>query len=371
MLKLNRLDRFVELGWLALVVTASGGCGPRVEPGNVGATKGDAGPAMRGHLGDDGDGGALDTGVDLTPGADASPVTDATVPVDAIANDVPPGTDASRADSGKPDTGAIDVQLDLRPDIRPDLRPDLAPDLPPRECTAPAKRCVGLVPQTCDGAGVWQSDPACPFLCAAGACTGVCVPGSNQCVGGDLQICDGGGAWQSTGTSTRELLVNPAFDLAPLEVGWTNPGIPIVYPAPAPGGGVTGHPDVAAQSLPNLTWFGGLASSDDRLSQSITIPAGSTKMTFSFYYAVVTGKLGAAEADTFDAQLLAGTQIISLAHISNANATDTFTPVAVALPAALAGQAVTLQLRGVTNANANRTTSFYIDTLSLQAVACP
>jgi hypothetical protein len=32
---------------------------------------------------------------------------------------------------------------------------------------------------------------------------------------------------------------------------------------------------------------------------------------------------------------------------------------------------VTLQLRGVTNANVNRTTSFYIDTLSFSVVACP
>ena len=295
-------------------------------------------------------------------------MTDATVPVDAV---TPPADVGRRStptapDSGKPDTGAPDTGP---PDTGP---PDVRPDVPPRQCTAPAKRCVGLVPQTCDAGGAWQSGPACPFLCAAGACAGVCVPGSNQCVGGDLQICDAGGAWRSTGTSTRELLVNPAFDLASeRETGWTNPGMPIVYAAPAPGGGVTGHPDVAAQSLPNLAWFGGLDNADDRLSQSIAIPAGATQLTFSFFYAVVTGKTGTAEADTFDVSLLAGTQVISLAHLSNLNATDTWTPVSVPLPATLAGQTVTLQLRGVTNANVNRTTSFYIDTLSFSAVACP
>jgi hypothetical protein len=356
-LKLNRLDRFVELSWLAVVVAAGGGCGSRVEPADVGATKGDAGPALRGHVGDgDGGGGAPDAETDLPPTIDASPVTDATVPVDAITTpDVAPVIDANRADSGKPDAGP----------------PDVTPDVPPRQCTAPAKRCVGLVPQTCDTAGAWQSAQACPFLCVAGACAGVCAPGSNQCVGGDLQTCDAGGAWQSTGTSTRELLVNPAFDLDLNETGWTNPGIPIVYAAPTPGGGVTNHPDVAAQSLPNLAWFGGLDNSDDRLSQSIAIPAGATNLTFRLFYAVVTGKTNVTEIDTFDASLLAGAQVISLAHISNLNATDTWTPVSVTLPAALAGQTVTLQLRGVTNANANRLTSFYIDTMSLSAVACP
>jgi hypothetical protein len=365
------LDRFVELSWLALVVAAGGGCGPRVEPARNGAAKGDAGPALRGHLGEDG-GDELDAGVDLLPAIDTSPVTDATLPVDALPVDalpppvdVAPATDANRADSGKPDTGAPDTGA---PDSGP---PDVPPDVPPRQCTAPAKRCVGLVPQTCDASGAWQSAPACPFLCTAGACEGVCMPGSNQCVGGDLQICDAGGAWRSTGTSTRQLLVNPAFDVDLNETGWTNPGFQVVYAAPSPGGGVTGHPDVAAQSLPNLGWFGGLDSADDRLSQSIDIPAGSSKLTFTFFYAVVTGKTGITEADTFDASLLAGTQVISLAHLSNLNATDTWTPVSVPLPATLAGQTVTLQLRGVTNTNVTRTTSFYIDTLSFSVVTCP
>ncbi len=344
---------------MALLVAASGACGPSVESSGVGAVKGDAGPTLRGQVGDDG--GAPDAVADVPPAIDASAIDasaiDAIVPKDAIS----PPSDTGRIDSGKPDVGAPDTGP-------PDTGP---PDVPPRQCTAPAKRCVGLIPQVCDADGAWQSGPVCPFMCTAGACSGVCVPGSKQCVGSDLQICDGGGAWQSTGTSAQELLVNPAFDLDSNGAGWTNPGVPIVYAAAAPGGGATNHPDVAAQSLPNLAWFGGLASSDDRLSQSIDIPASAAKLTFSFYYAIVTGKTGATEADTFDATLLAGTQVISLAHLSNVNATDTWTPVSVPVPTTLAGQTVTLQLRGVTNANANRFTSFYIDTMSLQEVACP
>ena len=331
-LKQNRLDRFVELSWLALVVAAAnGGCGARIEPGDAGATRDDAGPVLRGHVGGGvgGDGGnsAPDAGADSKVSIDGSPVIDATVPIDTRANDVP----LAPVDSGPPDLGHPDLG-------RPDLGP---PDLGPPDLGSP--------------------DVPPP----------VCVPGSNRCVAGNVQICDATGAWQTTGTATQELLVNPAFDLAPLETGWTNPGSPIVYQALAPGAGVTNHPDVAAQSLPNLAWFGGLDSADDRLSQSIAIPAGASQLTFSLFYAVVTGKTGVTELDTFDATLLAGTQVISVAHLSNLNATDTWTPVSVPLPAALAGQTVTLQLRGVTNTNVNRFTSFYLDTMSLQAVACP
>lgn len=172
-------------------------------------------------------------------------------------------------------------------------------------------------------------------------------------------------------TNVQELLVNPAFDLAPLETGWTNPGIPIVYQALAPGGGETDHPDVAAQSQPNLAWFGGTDSADDRLTQSIAIPAGATQLAFHLNYVVITAKTGTTEVDTFDATLLAGTQVVSLAHLSNLDATGTWTLVSVPVPAALAGQTVTLQLHGVTNSNATRTTAFYIDTLSLQATPAP
>jgi hypothetical protein len=171
---------------------------------------------------------------------------------------------------------------------------------------------------------------------------------------------------------TRQLLINPAFDFDtgsqnPGETGWTNAGMPIVYLANGTG---SNHPDVTAQSPPNLAWFGGLNNENDQLSQSVSIPTGATSLSFSFFYAVVTQESnGAAQADVFDVTLLAGTQVISLAHLSEDNATNTWTPVTVPVPSALAGQAVTVMLHGVTNNN-NRFTSFYIDTMAFQAVVC-
>ncbi len=171
---------------------------------------------------------------------------------------------------------------------------------------------------------------------------------------------------------THQLLINPAFDLDtgslnPGETGWTNPGVAIVYLAN--GVRASGRPDVAAQSSPNLAWFGGLNNEDDQLSQSVSIPAGATSLSFSFFYAVVTAENNAIpEADVFDASLLAGTQVISLAHLSENNATNTWTPVTVPIPATLAGQTVTVRLHGVNDAA--RITSFYIDTLAFQAIVC-
>lgn len=65
------------------------------------------------------------------------------------------------------------------------------------ECTSGATRCEGLVPQTCDAAGTWQSGAPCAYVCSDGACTGACVPSAKQCDGILPESCDEAGAWQS------------------------------------------------------------------------------------------------------------------------------------------------------------------------------
>jgi hypothetical protein len=174
------------------------------------------------------------------------------------------------------------------------------------------------------------------------------------------------GAWQSVGTASRELLANPGFDGA--DLSWDNPGIHIVYLADGSGGNNT--PDVIAQSPPNLAWFGGLNRENDLLSQSVTIPANAASVMLSFYYWIITDESSAAENDVFDVSLvdLAGTET-PLAHLGDNNAGDAWVLFKAAVPPSLAGQTVTLQLHGQTNAT--QVTSFYIDTVSLLAVACP
>jgi hypothetical protein len=67
---------------------------------------------------------------------------------------------------------------------------------PPPECSAP--RCVdGTTSQSCLPDGNWGPTTNCPYVCEAGACSGVCVPGSTSCGTSDtqLQACSSSGTW--------------------------------------------------------------------------------------------------------------------------------------------------------------------------------
>jgi hypothetical protein len=179
-----------------------------------------------------------------------------------------------------------------------------------------------------------------------------------------------GGATPDTGVcvgTTRQLLTNGSFEQG--ETGWlvsVAGGFPIVYVATGAGGTA---PDVIAQSPPNVTWIGGYARADDSISQNITFPASATSMTLTFFYAIVTRELGPIENDAMDVQIMAGAQTLSLAHFGNQNAVSAWTRFSAALPSSLAGQTVTLRFHGTTNPTA--TTSFYVDTVSVQVVTCP
>ncbi len=71
-------------------------------------------------------------------------------------------------------------------------------------CVPGATQCNGDAPQTCDATGTWQSGAACPKVCSAGACAGKCIPGSMQCSDRTPQTCDATGRWVS-GTTCAHL----------------------------------------------------------------------------------------------------------------------------------------------------------------------
>jgi hypothetical protein len=63
-----------------------------------------------------------------------------------------------------------------------------------------ASRCSGRQFQACNASKIWQTTATCAFVCADGACTGVCLPGDQQCMGGRIsQICNDAGAWTAGG----------------------------------------------------------------------------------------------------------------------------------------------------------------------------
>ena len=64
-----------------------------------------------------------------------------------------------------------------------------------QDCVMGTKACSGNIPQICGPGNKWISNPACPFVCAAGNCVGKCAPGTNQCKLGKTQTCDNTGQW--------------------------------------------------------------------------------------------------------------------------------------------------------------------------------
>ena len=376
-------------------MVVGGACdGTRVVPGGSDALEGEGGPNVRGKLDNDGgvidpvpvaDGsietGSFDVGTDLTSRQCTSPdkrcdgkipqscspdgfwQSGATCPylcvAGACAGNCSPG-DVGCA-GGAPETcdatGAWKIGA---------VCPAACNDgVCVGRCVPNSHQCSGTARQVCDATGQWQDDRACPFVCIGTDCAGACVPGKTQCLAGDLETCSAAGSWQSTGTATRELLVNPGFDAG--EAGWTNPGIRIVYFAN--GSNANNTPEIAAQSAPNLAWLGGLNREDDILTQSFLVPANAASVMLSFYYAIWSEESGGDESDVMDVQVLAGNQTILQIHFSDNDAVSSWNHVTAPLPANVAGQTLTLQFHAVTDGSL--ITSFYVDTVSLQAVACP
>jgi len=165
---------------------------------------------------------------------------------------------------------------------------------------------------------------------------------------------------------TSQLLVNPGFDSG--TTGWTTSvagGFALIFVATGSGGN---SPDVAAQSPPNVAWFGGYNNADDIAAQSVAIPAGATAINLSFFYAVVSRDTSNTEVDVMDVTVTAGAQTTAVAHFNNLTSAANLTRFTATLPVSLAGQTVRIQFRDQTNATG--ITSFYIDTVALQATTC-
>ena len=231
-------------------------------------------------------------------------------------------------------------------------------------CTPGDHQCANNVLQTCTTAGAWQDTTTCPYVCAQQQCTGQCMPTTQQCVNGQLQVCTSAGMWQTTGTSTVQLLDNPSFDDG--DTVWTSQSsalTPIINLD-------DGTFDVAAQSPGYFAWLGGYNNADDVLSQTLTVPAAASSLTLSFYYQIITSEsTSGSEFDTMDVTLVAPGQTYQLGHFSDNSAVGSWTRFSTVVPATLAGQTVTLRFEAVTDISF--VTSFYVDTVSMQAVACP
>ncbi|MFF8908360.1 hydrolase [Streptomyces olivaceoviridis] len=162
----------------------------------------------------------------------------------------------------------------------------------------------------------------------------------------------GGGGGGGTCTATQ-LLANPGFESG--ATSWT-----------ASSGVITNDTGEAARTGSYKAWLNGYGSAHtDTLAQSVTIPAGCTSATLSFYLHVDTAETTTSTAyDTLKAQVLSssGTVLSTLATYSNLNAASGYTQRGFDL-ASYAGQTVTIKFTGTEGSTLQ--TSFVLDDTAL------
>ncbi|UFR06445.1 hydrolase [Streptomyces sp. Go40/10] len=163
-----------------------------------------------------------------------------------------------------------------------------------------------------------------------------------------------GGTGGGGGTCTAgQLLANPGFESG--STSWTTSS-----------GVITNDTGEAARTGSYKAWLNGYGSAHtDTLAQSVTIPAGCTSATLSFYLHVDTAETTTSTAyDTLKAQVLdsSGTVLSTLATYSNLNAASGYTQRSFNL-AGYAGQTVTIKFTGTEGSTLQ--TSFVVDDTAL------
>ena len=76
--------------------------------------------------------------------------------------------------------------------------PEPTPDMNTSMCSAGATRCasMGAAVEVCTIDGTWVMKETCSAICTAGACAGMCTPGTNHCGTNQTpETCDSNGEW--------------------------------------------------------------------------------------------------------------------------------------------------------------------------------
>ena len=170
---------------------------------------------------------------------------------------------------------------------------------------------------------------------------------------------------------TRQLLMNPVFDLNPSGMGWVQQNIDNAYPI------ITGDDGIPEQSPPFKAWMGGFTGDDlgvstvsDMLYQDVTVPAGTTQLSLTGYYEVRTAESGSTVYDSAQLAITQtnGTPIETVQNFTNAAPTTAWTAFSYNVAASLSGQ--TVRVRFTTSNDFSNATSFYFDTFAVTATYC-
>lgn len=175
----------------------------------------------------------------------------------------------------------------------------------------------------------------------------------------------GGGGGTGCTPQTQNLLVNGAFDMNPMGMGWSEEPISAMYP-------LITDSTTLVQSAPNVAWLGGIAQANaiDDIYQDIDVPAGATDVTLTGYYQIKTAETGTAANDEVVVGLLDadGNVLETMMDMTNTDATTDWAEINIPLMDAYAGE--TIELVIASQSNATKATSFYFDSLALSATIC-
>jgi hypothetical protein len=170
-----------------------------------------------------------------------------------------------------------------------------------------------------------------------------------------------------------ELILNPAFDLTPVGSGWTQAPIDAQYPD------ITAGPDSFEQSPPYTVWLGGIPSEGtplvDQVYQDIAVPAGTTKLVLTGYYAAGSTEETSGVVDTGSVDLIQtnGTPIENALSLNNLSSGSAYTAFSHTFTSNVAGQTVRLRMTSTNNGDGTGEdySNFFFDTLALTATYCP
>ncbi|MGE0545949.1 MAG: hypothetical protein AB7O24_07590 [Kofleriaceae bacterium] len=165
-------------------------------------------------------------------------------------------------------------------------------------------------------------------------------------------------------TMTTQLLANPAFDLTPMGMAWTeepfDPTIAIITSA-----------GPMAPSTPYKAWLGGYeTTATDVMYQDVVLPNGTTMLTLSGSYAIGSLDSTTVAKDTTLVELLdGGAQFATIMTFDNTMATTGWMTTMQSIP--VSGRSGhTIRLRFTARCDASANTNFFFDSLSLTASHC-
>ena len=168
---------------------------------------------------------------------------------------------------------------------------------------------------------------------------------------------------------TTQLLVNPAFDLAPEGTGWLQMPFDALYPPITTDQLASPAPDTPTRHA----WLGGFDSATDSIEQTVTIPAGTTSLVLRGRRATITNETTTTtvyDTSTVDLMTTTGTVIENAVTVTNLTASATYASWLKTFATPHAGETVKVRLRSTTDVS--QTTNFFYDSLALEATtSCP